>query len=72
MSAFSPEHYEEKFADFIRMCADLKAQGVKQVVVANPKSLGDTYEEVIESLSRLAEAGLALHVAAREPQPGRN
>jgi hypothetical protein len=28
--------------------------------------LGDTYEELIESLSRLADAGLSLHIAARK------
>ena len=28
--------------------------------------LGDTYDELIESLSRLADAGLTLHIGARE------
>jgi dihydrodipicolinate synthase/N-acetylneuraminate lyase len=61
----TPPGYEKKFADFIKMCADLKAKGVKQVIVANPYALGDNYDEMIESLSRLADAGLSLHVAAR-------
>jgi hypothetical protein len=28
--------------------------------------IGDTYEEVIESLGRLADAGLDLHITARK------
>jgi hypothetical protein len=64
--------YEKKFADFIRMCAELRAKGVPQIVVASPSALGDTYAEVIESLSRIADAGLTLHIAAREPRPSHN
>ena len=47
-------------------------EGVKQMVVANPVALGDNHEKVIESLSRLAEAGLSLHIAARAESPGKN
>jgi hypothetical protein len=68
----TPGGYEKKFADFIRLCAETKASGVKQVVVAYPWVLGDNYQEVIESLSRLADAGLALQVAARAPADSRN
>ena len=67
-----PPGYEKKFADFTKMCADLKAKGIKQVVVANPVALGDNYEEMIESLSRLVDAGLSLNIAARAESPGRN
>ena len=72
MNRFDPEEYERKFADFIRMCADLKAQGITQVVVASPSALGDTYEELIESLSRLADAGLSLGIPERQHRPSRN
>ena len=68
----TPPGYEKKFADFIRLCSEAKAQGVGQVTVAYPWVVGDTYEEVIESLSRLAEAGLLLHVAARKDWPSQN
>lgn len=61
----TPPGYERKFADFIRLCAEAKANGTSQVVVAYPWVLGDNYEEVIESLSRLADAGLSLNVVAR-------
>jgi len=70
MSATSA--YEKKFADFIRLCSDAKAKGLSQITVAYPWVIGDNYEEIIESLSRLADAGLSLHIAARENPPSRN
>ncbi len=57
--------YEEKFADFIRMCEERKAGGFDVVSVAAPWVLGDNYEELIESLGRLAEADLRLSIASR-------
>ena len=68
----TPAGYESKFADFIKMCAETKAGGVKHVLVAYPWVLGDNYQEIIESLSRLADAGLALHVQARAQSASRN
>lgn len=65
----APPNYEQKFADFIRLCRESKKSGVKQVVVASPSVIGDNYDEIIESLSRLAEAGLALQVADPESPP---
>jgi hypothetical protein len=54
-----------------RFCSEAKRKGVTEVAVAFPWVLGDTYEEVIESLSRLADAGLSLRITARD-DPGRN
>jgi hypothetical protein len=67
-----PSGYEKKFADFIRLCSEAKAKGVSQVTVAYPWVLGDTYEELVESLSRLADMGLSLHIAARKDWPRQN
>jgi hypothetical protein len=64
-SGSPPPDYEEKFADFIAMCEDAEADDIDIVVVAEPQTLGDTYEEIIESLSRLADAGLALRIVGR-------
>ena len=72
MNHSTPLGYEMKFADFIRMCAELKAKGVTQMGVAYPLALGDTYEELIESLSRVADAGLSLHIVAPKDWPSRN
>lgn len=60
-----PEGYEMKFSGFIGMIEKSRKEGVPTVLVAFPWVLGDTYEEIIESLSRLAEAGLALQIAGR-------
>ena len=68
----APSGYEKKFADFIRLCSEAKAKGATQVTVAFPWVLGDTYEEVIENLARLADARLLLQIAARENMASRN
>jgi hypothetical protein len=68
----APPGYEKKFADFIRLCSEAKANGTAQVVIGYPWVLGDTCEELIESLSRLADAGLTLHIGARKDWPSLN
>lgn len=65
----APEGYERKFADFIRLCEESRRNGVKTVIIADPHALGDNYEEIIESLTRLQRADLSLGLA--DP-PGRN
>ncbi len=67
MPRSTPPDYETKFADFIRLCMNARKSGVKQVAVATPSVIGDNYHEVVESLSRLAEAGLSLNIAEPEP-----
>lgn len=62
----TPPNYEVKYADFIRICSSAKKSGLKQVVVSNPSVIGYNYEEIVESLSRLAMAGLALSVVQPE------
>lgn len=57
-----PPDYETKFANFIYLCETSKADGVETVLVAAPWVIGDTYDEMSESLSRLADAGLSLRV----------
>ena len=37
-----PDGYEEKFAGFIRACAQAKAKGIPNVIIAQPQTLGDT------------------------------
>jgi hypothetical protein len=72
MNHDSPPGYEKKFADFIRLCRESKANGVPNIVVGFPSALGDDYREIIESLSRLADAGLALNIACRNPDSRHN
>ena len=61
--------YEQKFANLIKLCEKTKAEGVENVIVSWPWVIGDTYEEMIESLSRIADAGLVLHIVERH-RPG--
>lgn len=63
MRKATPQGYEAKFAGFIRACEVAKAEEIPHVIVAWPTVLGDTYEEVIESLWRLSDAKLALLIA---------
>ncbi len=60
--------YTTRFTNFIRLCEMAKAQDGRLVTIAQPWVLGDTYEEVMQSLSLLAEQGLPLAIA--RPQPG--
>jgi len=57
-----PQGYEEKFAGFIDMLDHCKLEGVPTVLIPNAETLGDTYEEVIESLSLIADADLSLRI----------
>jgi hypothetical protein len=59
----TPSDYEQKFAGLIKLCDETKASGVKRVVIAAPWVLGDTYDEVMESLIRISKASLDLHIA---------
>ncbi len=54
--------YEDKFKEFIRLCAEAQAQGIEVVVIHHPEVLGDTSAEIVESLNRLAGVGLALRI----------
>lgn len=66
MRQATPQGYEAKFAGFIRACEQAKAEGIPHVIVAWLTVLGDTYEEVIESLWRLSDAGFALLIAGEK------
>jgi hypothetical protein len=57
--------YAQKFAGLIALCEEAKGRGLENIVVSWPWVLGDTYEEIVESLSRLANAGLTLHIVTR-------
>lgn len=61
---------EAKFAALARMLADAKREGIEVVVVAQPDVLGDDYEELIENLWRIGEAGIAVRVVGSRPAGG--
>lgn len=67
----APVGYETKFAEFIRALEENKLarrrgkKGADVMLVAMPQALGDTYEELVESLNRLADARLQLEIVPR-------
>jgi hypothetical protein len=68
MARSLPPNCENKFAGFIRMCRGAKKSGLKVIVVAHLSEIGDTYEEIIGSLSRLVAVDLGFHAAKTEPE----
>ena len=58
--------YEQKFDGLIRAIAQNKGSKIRFLLISEPWVIGDTYEEVIESLSRLAGSDLALLVIQRK------
>jgi len=51
----------DKFKELDRLVMEAKAKGeVDAVIVASPQVLGDTYEELVANLNKLAEAELAV------------
>jgi hypothetical protein len=53
--------YEKKFAAFI----DMLQTEADVVIISDPEMLGDDYEEMVESLNRLADAEKVLSIVPR-------
>ena len=60
---------ERKFAEFDRMLAEAKKNGVQAVMVPTPQTLGDDYEELIRNLTKLQDAELSLVIVPRPSKP---
>ena len=54
--------YKHKFSDFLFL---LHAAHEEVIIVHHPEVLGDCYDEIVESLNRLADAGKKLVVMPR-------
>jgi hypothetical protein len=59
------DNYDKKFASLITMCEKAKQDNIPNIVISHPQVLGDNYEEIIESLARLADTGLSLQITSR-------
>ncbi len=57
----------DKFAEFDRLCREAPRSGANTVLIVSPQILGDNYEELIQNLSKLAQAGLALVILPQKP-----
>jgi hypothetical protein len=57
--------YDTKFAKLIEMCAKAKHDKLEAVMIHHPQVLGDDYEEMVESMNRIADAGLMVKILPR-------
>jgi hypothetical protein len=64
--------YAVKFASFIKSVAEAKAGGCDMIIIAEPWVIGDTYDEVIESLSHLAGSNIGLNIVNARKTPWNN
>ena len=60
--------YETKFDELVRLCKEAPSQA-DAVVIASPQVLGDSYDEVMESLRRIANVGLAIIIVPEDRPP---
>ena len=61
--------YEQKFAGFISVCEKANPSENDVLIICNPEALGDDYEELVESLNRLGDAGFNLAIISRKDHP---
>lgn len=64
--------YFTRFAGFIKGIAEAKTFGCDTIVIAEPWVIGDTYEEIIQSLSHLAGTGVGLQIVTARNVPWKN
>ena len=57
--------YDAKFAKLIEMCAKAKHDNLDAVIIHHPQVLGDNYDEMVESMNRIADAGLMIQILPR-------
>jgi hypothetical protein len=62
--------YDEKFAHLTDALEKAALSAYKEIVVPRPEALGDTYEEIVESLNRIADAGVKVTVVPRQDRRG--
>lgn len=58
--------YEKKYNDLLQRIQEAKKNGITLFVVREPQELGETYDDVMESLNRLADADLNLAILPRD------
>lgn len=58
--------YEKKYQALLRRIQEAKKNGITLFVVSEPQELGDTYDDMIESLNRIADADLNLAILPRD------
>jgi hypothetical protein len=54
--------HSDTFVEFLRKCDEAARENSRTVVIDDPYALGDGPAELVEGLSRLADAGLCLRI----------
>lgn len=57
---------------FLQRLKDAKANGITLIVIKEPQELGDTYQEVMDSLNRLAANDLNLAILPEDARMSTN
>jgi hypothetical protein len=57
---------EEKFAGLLKTIAENTGSEIHCMIISEPWMIGDTHEEIIESVSRQAGSNLGLRIVRRE------
>ncbi len=61
--------YEQKFSEFLKVCEKSDPSGKDVLIIDHPEVIGDDYDEIVESLNRLGDAGLNLAIVSRKDRP---
>ena len=61
--------YEQKFAGFISVCKKANPSGKDVLIIDHPEVIGDTYDEIVESLNRISDANFCLAIVSRKDRP---
>jgi hypothetical protein len=64
--------YATKFASFTDAITDAKATGCTTMLIKEPWVIGDTYEEITESLAHLSGTGIGLQIVTAPLTPWNN
>lgn len=65
------EPYEDKFKGLLEAIASAKGEA-ETIVIGSPQTLGDDYEELVESLNRISAAGLSVTIVPPQERGKRN
>lgn len=64
--------YATKFASFVQAVTDAKATGCTTILIMEPWVIGETYEEITESLAHLSGTGIGLQIVTAPSAPWNN
>ncbi len=67
-----PLAYEQKFSGFLKAITEGTNRPGASILIAEPWVIGDNYEEIVESLSRLAGTDVPLLIVNPTALPARN